>query len=84
MRKQLWYYGPFKGESKEQEHLEDRNISNEFANGDKTSFFFLIGWGGLFSHQTDFICMSIDKNYLALLSVIYNLQNKDNFSSQVR
>ena len=30
---------------------------------------------GLSLHQTQFICISIEKNYFALLSVIYNLQS---------
>lgn len=31
--------------------------------------------GNQLNHQTEFICMSIDKSYFALLSVIHNLQS---------
>lgn len=36
---------------------------------------FLKEEGNQLNHWTEFICMSIDKSYFALLSVIYNLQS---------
>lgn len=58
---------------------------NKFANGDKTHFFH--GMGRVVpQHWTEFICMSLDKNYCALLSLIYKLTelNSSHRQNQIR
>lgn len=44
-----------------------------FTNGHKTGFFHEFEGSQLNLYQEEFICMSLDKNYFALLSIIYNL-----------